>query len=147
MGVRVTNPGGPGAVLAAVGAVLPADVGLGLAATTIVQTSSVLPVGTYVVNFGVTVANGNAAVGTVEAVMSVNSATATFVGQESAEAEFQAIAASTVSIDITCIVVVTVAGTLNFSVKAPGASANTAKATTPTSAFAGATGWSALRVA
>jgi hypothetical protein len=147
MGVEAMQPGGPGSVLTVLSATLGADFNLPLAATGIPMVTAVLAVGTWVLDVGVTVANGNAAVGTVELEVVPNTAVATVTGQQSAEVELPSGVGQAMSASVTCVAVVATAGTFNIGVKAPGAAANTVKATTPTSAFVSASGWVASRVA
>jgi len=147
MGAEAVQPGGPGSVLSAQGVTLGGDQALALAAYTQVQVTPNLPVGTYIIEWGVTVSNGNAAAGTLEAGIFLGMALGVFTGQPNAEGELPGVVGQTAALAVSCIAVITTAGTISFAAKAPGAAASTAKANTPTSASVGATGWTALRIA
>jgi hypothetical protein len=111
-------------------------------ATTVVSTPS-LGVGVWTLFGGCTVLNGNASVGTLEGEIVLGTALGSALVGQSAETEMQA--SLTAALTFFCLFSVTQAGTLSLSLKAPGASASTAKASTLTSAFPNATYLMAMR--
>ena len=144
------NPGGvaasgPAAVsLPTVAATLGADVALAAATETTVL-SVTLPVGTHRVGWGVTVLNGGSTAGTVEATLAAGTAVYGVAGGQTAgQTELPALAVP-VALGGVATLTVTTAGTVLL--RATAGVAATAKAATPTSAYAGACGLDALQVA
>jgi hypothetical protein len=107
-------------------------------------TTASLGVGTWAVSLGLTATAGNAA---LEVTAALGTATGTLSGQLSTEIAPAGITGTEYAPGLLVLqAVVTVAGTLTF--KAIGSAATPViKATTPTSGLAGATGYTALRVA
>ena len=131
--------------LTSAGASIGADVTLTANATTTIQTSASLAVGTWLVHFGATVVAGAATTDICEFTMAVGTATATFVGQQSTGLNLS-VNGGEFCIDIEAIVTVTVAGTLVFTAH-NGTTAATALKLTQVGSLAGATGYTALKVA
>jgi hypothetical protein len=116
--------------------------GLALSASTltVVFTSPSLAVGTWRVTFGAeTIGPGT---WNLEISLAVGTASATFKGQQSAGTE----ESYGPGPSLTCLVVITAAGTLVFNAETNGGG-QVIPATTPTFGFPGATGWTATRVA
>ena len=149
-GITVADPTGPDATVSAMSAgtsaaPLAVDVALAAATQAVVLTTGSLAAGTWALWWGVTVENGGATAGTLEAAVIAGTATASaFDGAASGETELPAITGGSAALSGAVIVVVTAAGT--FTLVATSSVAATAKASTPTSAHAAATGLVAQRV-
>lgn len=151
-GTTVSPAGGTGIVtdttaLTSAAGNIGADVPLALAAATTVITTAALAIGTWLIMASITVANGNATPGTAEITLVAGSGSSAPSGALSSEAELPGVVGETVQLVLFARLAVTVAGTFNVQINAPGAAASTAKAATVTNAYAQASGYTALRIA
>lgn len=122
---------------------LAADVSLATSATTPIMSTAALGVGKWLVTFSCSIAN--AAGGGLEFQAIAGTAAVTFAGCTSSQPGFTALGPAVLA--FTFLATVTGAGTLTFTGKNDSATiTSTAKATTPASGLAKATGYTALQV-
>jgi hypothetical protein len=109
-------------------------------------TTASLGVGTWLIHFQGVVETTSASAVAVEGGINLGTATATFSGSESfATAMPSSVDSDGTAIGLSCLAVITVAGTLVFQAK--GSASTTIKASTPVNSYANATGYTATRVA
>lgn len=134
--------------LAATGAVIPSDVTMTATTAVTIFTTTSLAVGTWRMTISGVVTAPAATVATgLEIYTTAGTATYTVTGPASTELAYQ-LASADIPFGMDLILNVTVAGTINVVGYNNSASAATVRASTQgTSAKAGATGWSAFRVA
>ena len=140
-------PSVPLALLSGLSGQLASDVTLTAATAVLVLTTASLAVGIWNLKASVTVVpSATASLTGCEMYAAVGTATATFGGQSASQAA-EAVS-SVLEIELDCLVTVTVAGTITITIYNNDAVAATAKAsTTGTAAKAGASGYTAVRVA
>ena len=149
-GITTTDPTGPDVTVAAMSAdtlvtQLAADVALTAATQTVVLTTGSLSAGTWAIAWGVTVENGGATAGTLQAVVAANvGAFGTFSGIVSGETELPAVTGGSATLSGYLIVAALDLATASLYVTSSVAA--TAKSKTPTSSINYATGLVAQRV-
>lgn len=122
------------------------DVNLPSNATTTGYTTASLGVGTWLVTMNGTIVGPAANVGAIELQVAEGSATSTFSGQTAGVCEL-AVDSARSNFALTFLATVTVAGTLILQANNQTGSTAVLKAATVNESWAGASGWTATRVA
>lgn len=126
---------------------LAADNGAALVnAWTTVLTSASLAIGTWLVTFDAQCAPQGAGSPTIQ--VAAGTATAAFHGPTVAQGEHDGVANNLpINLGVTTLVTVTVAGTLLFQTRDPNAAGGSIKSVATNGGFAGATGYTAVKIA
>jgi hypothetical protein len=115
---------------------------------TTILTSASLAIGTWLVTFNVSAASGTVTNAELEIKVAAGTATCTFAGASAASMYLYTTYAPYGAIGVSCLVTVTVAGTLLFQAETSGPTGDvTLFAVTPIYYFPNATGYTATRVA
>jgi hypothetical protein len=141
------SSGGYTAALSVLSSAISSNVNLPVSTTTAAFSTASLAVGTWLVDVTVLLETGTSATGNLVLTIVLGSATATLGGPITAQVE-PAIAGGAISVSVSTVAVVTVAGTLTANVvNLDAVHAGTALAKDTSATYSQATGYTALRAA
>jgi hypothetical protein len=127
---------------------LGSNVALTIAVLTTILTSASLAIGTWLVTFNISAESATVTSAELEIKVAAGTATCTFAGASAASTYLFTTSAPYVAIGLSCLVTVTVAGTLLFQAETGAPTGDvTLFAATPNYSFPNATGYTATRVA